>query len=365
MSLRCLQKYRDGRGNLTQSHDPSDPYFEPYFKMQIAQRDFNSSAIIRVVDLAKCYNGITAVDGISFEVREGEAFGFLGPNGAGKTTTINILCTLLSPTSGMAEVNGYNCLKDAGKVRSSIGLVFQELTLDNDLTAYENLKFHCYLYNMGRWESEERIGEILNVVGLHERKDDLVKRFSGGMKRRLEIARGLLHRPKVLFLDEPTLGLDPQTRTHIWRFIDDLRKGEGTTIFMTTHYMDEAGVCDRIAIIDHGRIIACGTPEELKRMIRGDTIYIRTIDDEKASMEIEERFSIKPTQLNDGLAINVPAGDRFIPSLFNTLTTEVVSINLKKPTLDDVFIHLTGRKIRDGDGNDGRGGETFRMRRRE
>jgi len=323
------------------------------------------NTIIRVTDLVKRYNGITAVDSISFEVMEGEAFGFLGPNGAGKTTTISILCTLLLPTSGVAEINGYNCLKDASKVRSSIGLVFQEVTLDNDLTAYENLKFHCYLYNMERRKMEERIEEILNVVGLHERKDDLVKRFSGGMKRRLEIARGLLHRPKVLFLDEPTLGLDPQTRTHIWEFIDDLRKGEGTTIFMTTHYMDEAGVCDRIAIIDHGRIIACGTPEELKRMIKGDTIYVVTADDDRACIEIEERFGIKPTRLNDGLTLNVEAGDRFIPLLLNTLTTEIVSINLKRPTLDDVFIHLTGRKIREGNGNDGKGGETFRMRRRE
>lgn len=326
--------------------------------------------IIRVTDLVKRYNGITAVDGISFEVREGEAFGFLGPNGAGKTTTINILCTLLAPTLGRAEVNGYNCLKDASKVRSSIGLIFQEVTLDNDLTAYENLKFHCYLYNMERRIMKERIEEILNVVGLHERKDDLVKRFSGGMKRRLEIARGLLHRPKVLFLDEPTLGLDPQTRTHIWGFIDDLRKREGTTIFMTTHYMDEAEICDRIAIIDHGKIIAYGTPEELKGMIKGDTIYVVTADDDRACIEIEEGFGIKPTRLNDGLTLNVEAGDRFIPLLLNTLATEIVSINLKRPTLDDVFIHLTGRKIREaplsGEGNNNdKGSETLRMRKRE
>src|SRR3989304_2655501 len=249
--------------------------------------------IIEVTDLVKRYNGLTAVNSISFEVKEGEFFGFLGPNGAGKTTTINILCTLLSQTSGKAEVNGFDCLKQPPQVRSSIGLVFQDITLDNELTAYENLKFHCYLYNMEKAKAEERIEVILHVVGLYDRKDDLVKKFSGGMKRRLEIARGLLHHPKVLFLDEPTLGLDPQTRAHIWEFINNLRKKEGITVFLTTHYMDEAEVCDRIAIIDHGRIIACGTPEELKKLIRGATIDLKTLDDNRAMSELKETFDIK------------------------------------------------------------------------
>ena len=318
--------------------------------------------IIKVTDLVKKYNGLTAVNGISFEVREGESFGFLGPNGAGKTTTINILCTLLSQTSGRAEVNGYDCLEQSPEVRSSIGLVFQDITLDNDLTAYENLKFHCYLYNMDKRKAEERIEAILNVVGLYDRKDDLVRKYSGGMKRRLEIARGLLHHPRVLFLDEPTLGLDPQTRANVWEFINDWRKKEGITVFMTTHYMDEAEVCDRIAIIDHGRIIACGTPDELKRMIQGDTIYLKTTDDSYAMIEIEEKLSIKAVKLHDSICFNIESGDKFIPKIFEGLATPIISVNLKKPTLDDVFMHLTGREIREE--NNYKPGELLKMRRR-
>jgi len=318
--------------------------------------------IIKVTDLVKKYNGLTAVNGISFEVKQGESFGFLGPNGAGKTTTINILCTLLSPTSGRAAVNGYDCLKHSSQVRSSIGLVFQDITLDNDLTAYENLKFHCYLYNMDKRKAEERIEAILNIVGLYDRKDDLVRKYSGGMKRRLEIARGLLHHPRVLFLDEPTLGLDPQTRANVWEFINDWRKKEGITVFMTTHYMDEAEVCDRIAIIDHGRIIACGTPDELKRMIQGDTIYLKTEDDSRAIVEMEKGFGIKVIKLQDGICFNIESGDKFIPKIFEGLTTPIISVNLKKPTLDDVFMHLTGREIREE--NNHKPGELLKMRRR-
>jgi len=304
-------------------------------------------AIIKVEDLVKRYNGTEAVRGVSFEVMEGETFSFLGPNGAGKTTTINILCTLLGFDSGTAMVNGYDCRVEAHKVRSSIGLVFQEVTLDNELTAYENLKFHCYMYNMEKRLSEERIEEILHVVGLFERRDDLVKKFSGGMKRRLEIARGLLHRPKVLFLDEPTLGLDPQTRSHVWEFIRKLKKSEGNTVFMTTHYMDEAEVSDRIAIIDRGQIIAFGSPDELKRGLKGDTIYLKTADDAKASSEIEAKFGLKPKRIEGGLALMVESGEKFIPRLFERLETGIVSVNLKRPSLEDVFINLTGREIRE------------------
>src|SRR3990170_4868057 len=257
-------------------------------------------AIIKVEDLVKRYNGTEAVRGVSFEVNEGETFSFLGPNGAGKTTTINILCTLLGFDSGTATVNGYDCRREAHQVRSSIGLVFQEVTLDNELTAYENLKFHCYMYNMEKRLTEDRIDEILHVVGLSERRDDLVKKFSGGMKRRLEIARGLLHRPKVLFLDEPTLGLDPQTRRSVWNFIAELKKREGNTIFMTTHYLDEAEVCDRIAIIDNGAIIACESPAGLKSALKGDTIYLNTEDDAAAEIELRERFSVEPKRLSSG-----------------------------------------------------------------
>ncbi|MBI5562375.1 MAG: ATP-binding cassette domain-containing protein [Deltaproteobacteria bacterium] len=303
--------------------------------------------VIQVIDLVKRYNGHRAVDGAAFEVNEGETFGFLGPNGAGKTTTINILCTLLNFDSGAALVNGYDCRREPGKVRSSIGLVFQEVTLDNDLTAYENLKFHCYMYNMDKRLAEARIDEILDVVGLSDRRGEMVKRFSGGMKRRLEIARGLLHRPKVLFLDEPTLGLDPQTRKGVWGFIEKTKKASGATIFMTTHYMDEAEVCDRIAIIDNGRIIACAAPAELKGSLKGDTIVVKTVDDGAARREIEARFGLRPAVTEAGLVLMVEAGEKFIPRLFEGLGMGIVSVNIKRPSIEDVFIHLTGREIRD------------------
>ena len=310
------------------------------------------SPSIEVKDLVKKYNGKDgkeAVRGISFTIEEGESFGFLGPNGAGKTTTIDILCTLLKQSSGTARVNGFDTLSEPMGVRSSIGLVFQEITLDNELTAYENLKFHSYLYNMERRLAETRIDEMLEVVGLTDRKTDFVKTFSGGMKRRLEIARGLLHRPRVLFLDEPTLGLDPQTRSSVWGFIDELKRRQGNTVFMTTHYMDEAESCDRIAIIDEGRIIALDSPEALKRSLKGDTVYLSTTDNDKAMVELKEKFSLDVKRLDGefGLALIVQSGEKFIPRLLSDLTVDVLSVNLKRPTLDDVFLHMTGKEIRD------------------
>ncbi|VAV83756.1 Efflux ABC transporter, ATP-binding protein [hydrothermal vent metagenome] len=305
-------------------------------------------SIIEVRDLVKSYNGTPAVNGVSFSVKEGETFGFLGPNGAGKTTTINILCTLLSSDSGSSLVNGFDSMTEPHGVRTSIGLVFQEMTLDNELTAYENLKFHCYLYKMKRALTAQRIDEMLEVVGLSDRKNDLVKKFSGGMKRRLEIARGLLHRPKVLFLDEPTLGLDPQTRRKVWEFIKDLKEREGNTVFMTTHYMDEAEACDRIAIIDRGRIIACDTPENLKLSLRGDTISLETEDDARACDELKAVLGLEPTRIKGGgLSLIVEHGDKVIPRILESLTVEVRTVNLKRPTLDDVFLHMTGREIRE------------------
>lgn len=308
--------------------------------------------IIEVKNLIKNYNGkrskdTKAVKGVSFSVEEGETFGFLGPNGAGKTTTINILCTLLTQTSGSAFVNGFDCQKEPSKVRASIGLVFQELTLDNELTAFENLKFHCYMYNMDNSVTAKRIDEIFEVINLRDRKNDLVKEFSGGMKRRLEIARGLLHRPKVLFLDEPTLGLDPQTRNNVWQFITDLKQREGNTVFMTTHYMDEAECCDRIAVIDNGEIIAFDSPENLKKALKGDAIYINTIDNDKTLIEIKNKFSIEAKKISSGLVMTVPEGEKFIPKLFGQLDSDILSVNLKRPTLDDVFLNLTGRELRE------------------
>ncbi len=222
--------------------------------------------IIQVSNLVKTFNGLIAVDNISFDVRKGEVFAFLGPNGAGKTTTIKMLTTLLQPTSGKIELNGINPINNQHEARCSFGIVFQDPSLDEELTAYENMEFHGILYKVPKETRKQRIEQLLRIVELWDRKNDLVKHFSGGMKRRLEIARGLLHHPKILFLDEPTLGLDPQTRNHIWQYIQMLNKEEGITVFLTTHYMEEADrVADAITVIDHGKIIASGTSEELKK----------------------------------------------------------------------------------------------------
>lgn len=304
-------------------------------------------AIISVQNLVKQFKTLNAVNGISFSVDEGEVFGFLGPNGAGKTTTINILCTLLSPTSGKAAIAGFDCARSPDRVRSSIGLIFQDTTLDAGLTAYENLKFHAYLYNLDSKLAEKRIDEMLAVVALQGRKHDLIKNFSGGMKRRLEIARGLLHYPRVLFLDEPTIGLDPQTRNTIWGFINALREKENITIFMTTHYMEEAENCDRIAIIDNGRIIALDTPARLKQMVHGEIIHLVTADNDRAIQEIEKLFNITAREENGGLSLETEKGEEFIPKLIHSLPLQTLSVSLKKPTLNDVFLKLTGRTIRD------------------
>ncbi|MDA8100648.1 MAG: ATP-binding cassette domain-containing protein [Nitrospiraceae bacterium] len=304
-------------------------------------------SIISVQNLSKHFKSLKAVDDISFSIGEGEVFGFLGPNGAGKTTTINILCTLLAPTAGTASIAGFDCVKQPDQVRSSIGLIFQDTTLDSGLTAYENLKFHAYLYNLDRKLTEKRIDEMLSVVELMGRKNDPIKNFSGGMKRRLEIARGLLHYPRVLFLDEPTLGLDPQTRNTIWEFINTLREREKITVFMTTHYMEEAENCGRIAIIDHGRIIALDTPQKLKDLVQGDTIHLVTENNERACAEISELFGIDCHPENGGLFIETERGEEFIPQLIHRLPVRVKSVNLRKPTLNDVFLKLTGRTIRD------------------
>ena len=303
--------------------------------------------IIEVKNLTKKFNGFTAVNGISFSVRKGEIFGFLGPNGAGKSTTINVLSTLITPTSGEALINNFNVQSNTDDVRRSIGLVFQDPSLDDRLKAEENLVFHARLYGLKKKEYQKRVKEVLDLVELWDRRKSLVRSFSGGMKRRLEIARGLIHYPKVLFLDEPTLGLDPQTRVHIWDYILKLRESQQMTIFMTTHYMNEADYCDRIAIIDEGKIIALDTPAKLKKKMGGDIIKLKSQEKDKLKAEIREKYRKIAKEEGDFLRIEVPDGESFLPQLFNDLKTKIESIELRKPTLEDVFLKLTGRKIRE------------------
>ena len=303
--------------------------------------------IIEVDDLLRNFGKITAVDHITFKVTKGEIFGFLGPNGAGKTTTINILCTLLLPTSGRASVKGYDVLKQRSQVRHSIGLVFQDPTLDEYLTAEQNLRFHAYAYSVPRNVREKRIGELLELVELSDRRKSKVRTYSGGMKRRLELARGLLHRPQVLFLDEPTLGLDPQSRRRIWEYILTLREQEELTIFMTTHYMDEAENCDRIAIIDHGQIVALDTPSKLKDSVGGDVITLKAEDSQAAALELKERYNLLPEVQNGMVTFSVPHGGTFLPDFMRGFRSRLLSVEVRRPTLDDVFLKLTGHAIRD------------------
>jgi len=304
--------------------------------------------VIQVENLRKKYDAIKAVNGISFSVKRGEIFGFLGPNGAGKTTTINILCTLIRPTAGVAYINGYNVSSNPDQVRNSIGLVFQETTLDNHLTAEENLFLHAMLYGVSRKEFIQRKIEVLKLCELWERRKVRIENFSSGMKRRLEIARALINQPKILFLDEPTIGLDPQTRKKVWDYIFTVRKKKDITIFLTTQYLNEAENCDRVAIIDHGKIIALDTPGNLKKMIGGDIITIKTEDNEKAETEFKQRFpeySIK--RLGKEIKIEVDQGDEFLPILVKSLPSKIISMELRRPTLEDVFLELTGRQIRE------------------
>jgi ABC-2 type transport system ATP-binding protein len=302
--------------------------------------------IIKVENLVKKFGELVAVDDISFTVAPGEIFGFLGPNGAGKTTTINILCTLSKPTSGRAIINDFDVVRQQSQVRQSIGLVFQDPSLDEQLSGLQNLRFHAMVYNIPASLREQRIKQVLSMVELWERRHSQVRTYSGGMKRRLEIARGLLHYPKVLFLDEPTLGLDPQTRNRIWEYILELRQREGITIFLTTHYMDEAEKADRIAIIDYGKLVVMDTPERLKHMVSKDIISVKTDNDDIAAEEIRSRYQIKTKHDSDGLTFEVANGEEFLPTFIKEFSTKIVSVSLRHPSLDDVFLKLTGREIR-------------------
>ncbi|MFZ0043312.1 MAG: ATP-binding cassette domain-containing protein [Solirubrobacteraceae bacterium] len=304
---------------------------------------------ISVRDLVKNIYEVRAVRGVNFEVATGEVFGFLGPNGAGKTTTINMLCTLATPTAGEASVAGHDVVRERDDVRRNIGLVFQDPTLDGYLTAAQNLRLHAELYGVQSDLVKPRMQQVMEMVGLWDRKDSIVGTFSGGMRRRLEIARGLMHSPRVLFLDEPTIGLDPQTRRSIWSYIAELKEREEITIFMTTHYMDEAEWCDRIAIMDHGEIVALDPPEVLKAQVGKDRVVIHTDDDQAAIAALAERFQLEAIVAEGAVTFRVESGEAFVPRLFSELGMPIRSVSVSRPTLDDVFMSHTGSTIRDSE----------------
>jgi ABC-2 type transport system ATP-binding protein len=310
---------------------------------------------IRVDRLTKEFDGTTAVDELSFAVETGELFGLLGPNGAGKTTTVNMLSTLLAPTSGSAAVAGHDIVHEKDRVRRSIGVVFQEPALDGKLTGRENLEFHAMMYGIGKTERRLRIGEVLGLVELEDKAGALVENYSGGMKRRLEIARGLIHRPKVLFLDEPTLGLDTQTRRNIWDYVRKLNNEGGVTVVLTTHYMEEADfLCGRVAIMDHGRFAAMGAPSRLKDVLGGDVVSLEVDGDATAFAATIRSFDwIRTSKIaGDVISLTMEKGERRIPELIQTALGAGVAVrcvHLRKPSLEDVFLHYTGRTIRDED----------------
>ncbi|HEX8724238.1 MAG TPA: ATP-binding cassette domain-containing protein [Gemmatimonadaceae bacterium] len=309
-------------------------------------------SIIETQQLTKRFDALTAVDALSLRVEEGEIFGLLGPNGAGKTTTLMMLTTLLRPTGGSATINGFDIVREPGRVRQSIGIVFQDPSSDDILTGYENLKVHGMLYHMPPARREARIAEVLELVELTGRKDDLVKRYSGGMRRRLELARGLMHDPKVLFLDEPTLGLDPQSRERLWQYIDDLARTKRITVIITTHYMEEVDrLCDRMAIMDEGRIRALDTPAALKRVIGGDIVKLRVrAPDVEALRRLPFVQAVEPA--DGALTLTVTNASEHLPELLRAAGA-VDAVEVRSPTLDDVFLHFTGREIREGSAEGG------------
>lgn len=305
--------------------------------------------LITIRKLIKKYHNLIAVDSITLDIQENEVFGLLGSNGAGKTTIIHMLATLLKPTSGTAIVNGYDIVNDAAKVRSSIGIVFQAPSSDDILTGYENLKLHSLLYSVPRHFRESRISDVLDLVGLTERKDDQVKKYSGGMRRRLEIARGLIHKPKVIFLDEPTLGLDPRSRESMWKYIQRLVKEEKITIILTTHYMEEADMlCDRIGIIEQGKIIALDTPAKLKGMIGGDIIKLK-VNQRDINIELLKRLEfIRQIEYKDDngfLILVVDNASHNLPLILQRIEAQYVEFT--SPSLNDVFLSFTGRNIKE------------------
>jgi ABC-2 type transport system ATP-binding protein len=310
--------------------------------------------IIKTENLTKKFDDLTAVDNVTFSVKKGEIFGFLGPNGAGKTTTIKMLTTLLNPTNGSAKVAGYDIKNERNHVRKNVGVVFQDPALDWNLTGIENLDFHARIYAIDSEKRKQRIEEVIKLVDLENKMDVFVKNYSGGMKRRLEIARGLMHYPTVLFLDEPTLGLDAQTRRAIWEYIKKMNKEEDTTIFLTTHYMDEADfLCDRVGIIDHGKILVIDTTNNLKNSFGNDVITLSCSNMDTFIKKLEKESWIKDIKRYENyLTIGVEKGEEKIPEvilLAQKFGIKINSISVRKPTLDDVFISFTGRTMRDNE----------------
>lgn len=302
--------------------------------------------------LTKRYGDLLAVDGLDLTINEGEIFGLLGPNGAGKTTTLSMLATLLKPTSGTARVNGYDIVEQSGEVRRSIGIVFQDPSSDDVLTGRENLYLHALMFGVPKDKRKERIQSVLKLVDLQDRANDIVKKYSGGMRRRLELARGLLHNPRVMFLDEPTLGLDPQTREHIWEYVENLVKTEKVTVIITTHYMDEADrLCNRVAIIDHGRIVALDTPSSLKSKVGGEIIKLRTKTPQLEKIR-DLDYVVSVSQSGSTLLLTVKEASTHLQEILS-LIGEVASVEVRTPTLNDVFLNYTGREIREESGEGG------------
>ncbi len=323
--------------------------------------------VIETHQLTKAYNSFKAVDDLNIFVENGEIFGLLGPNGAGKTTTISMLCTILKPTSGSATVNSFDIVRDANKVRKSIGIVFQDPSIDDRLTGRENLYMHANLYGVSASEQKERINRILKLVELEDRADDLLRTYSGGMRRRLELGRGLIHYPKVLFLDEPTVGLDPQTRDHIWKYIKELKEAHDITVVLTTHYMDEADrLSDRIAIMDHGRIVVLDAPSKLKETLEGDVVIVRANNLQLLAEILAKWLGLNQSHVVDeALEITVRNGKAAMPRIMELATQNniyVESILLREPNLEDVFLHYTGRNIREDTGKELHGFAAARRR---
>lgn len=312
---------------------------------------------IETFDLTKKFGKFTAVDSVNIQVREGEIFGLLGPNGAGKSTTISMLCTILRPTSGTAKISGYDIVQQPGHVRKSIGIVFQDPSIDDKLTGRENMELHADLYGVPRDVMHSRIDEVLKLVELEDRASHFVNTYSGGMRRRLEIARSLIHYPKVLFLDEPTIGLDPQSRDHIWNYIMDLKERENITIILTTHYMEEADeLCDRIAIIDRSKIIAMDSPHNLKEKLENEMITIETRDNDLFITKLNEtKLAESITEIDGKLNLSVKNAHTALPRIVELAVSAGVyidSIEIREPDLDDVFIYYTGREIRESGGKE-------------